>query len=59
MELVKEDGKTTGVNCADGSLFRADLVVIASGSWTPSTFPSLPLFGKCLATGYVFIVMRT
>jgi sarcosine oxidase / L-pipecolate oxidase len=54
VELLKtEDGSTNGVKCADGSLYEADLVVIASGSWTPSTFPALDLYGKCLATGSV------
>lgn len=50
-ELVKENGRTKGVRCADGSEYEADLVVLASGSWTPSTFSSLPLYDKCLATG--------
>ncbi|ESK93652.1 fructosyl amino acid oxidasesarcosine [Moniliophthora roreri MCA 2997] len=35
----------------DGSVFEADLVVIATGSWTPSAFPDLGLGEKCLATG--------
>lgn len=56
VELVKvaEEGdamKTVGVRCADGTVYDADLVVIASGSWTPSAFPTLDLKGKCLATG--------
>ncbi|PSR73762.1 hypothetical protein PHLCEN_2v10406 [Hermanssonia centrifuga] len=51
IELIKKDGKTNGVKCADGTAYYADLVVLASGSWTPSTFASLDLKGKCLATG--------
>lgn len=55
VDLVKgEDGVTRGVKTADGSSYDADLVVIASGSWTPSTFPKLDLFDKCLATGSVY-----
>lgn len=48
---IERSGKTIGVQCADGSAYDADLVVIASGSWTPSTFPRLQLYDKCLATG--------
>lgn len=55
--LIQEGGRTTGVRCADGTHYDADLVVIASGSWTPSTFPALDLKGKCLATGYVFATL--
>lgn len=44
-------GKATGVTCTDGTIYEADLVVIATGSWTPSAFPGLDLEGKCLATG--------
>lgn len=32
------DGRTSGVTLADGSSISARLVVIASGSWTASTF---------------------
>jgi sarcosine oxidase/L-pipecolate oxidase len=32
------DGRTSGVTLADGSPISARLVVIASGSWTASTF---------------------
>lgn len=52
-KLIQHDGKTTGVQCTDGSSYEADLVVIASGSWTASAFPNLNLREKCLATGYV------
>lgn len=51
----REDGDgrmtTTGVRLADGSSMSARLVVIASGSWTASTFRELDLRGKCLSTG--------
>ncbi|KAK7045622.1 hypothetical protein VNI00_007455 [Paramarasmius palmivorus] len=50
--LLRENGKETrGVECVDGTIFEADLVVIATGSWTPSTFPDLGLNGNCLSTG--------
>ncbi|KAF9526632.1 FAD dependent oxidoreductase [Crepidotus variabilis] len=44
-------GKISGVQCADGSIVLADLVVIATGSWTPSAFTDLDLGKVCLATG--------
>lgn len=51
-ELVKDErGQTKGVRCVDGSEYEANVVVLALGSWTASTFPSLNLKGKCLATG--------
>lgn len=51
-KLVKDErGQTTGVRCADSSEYEANVVVLALGSWTASTFPSLNLKGKCLATG--------
>ncbi|KAI0343725.1 FAD dependent oxidoreductase [Trametopsis cervina] len=51
-ELVKDShGRTSGVRCADDSAYEAELVVIASGSWTPSSFPQLELYNNCLATG--------
>lgn len=55
-ELVKENGeagRTTGVRCADDSVYSAELIVLAAGSWTPSTFPESVPQSQCLATGYV------
>ena len=49
--LRGQDGKTTGVQCTDDSVFNAGLVIIATGSWTPSAFPELGLAHMCLATG--------
>jgi len=49
--LTRKDGKTSGVKCSDGTEHRADIVVLASGAWTSSTFPELNLEDKCLATG--------
>jgi len=43
---------TCGVRLADGSSIVASLVIIASGSWTPSTFRDLGhLDEKCISTG--------
>lgn len=50
-KIRKENGNATGVSCTDGTAFDADLVIIATGAWTPSAFPDLNLQGKCLATG--------
>ena len=50
-ELVKTDSHTSGVKCKDGSEYSADIVVIATGSWTASAFPHLNLGERCHATG--------
>lgn len=49
--ILREGGQTTGVECSDGTVFDAALVILAAGSWTPSTFPELDLSRICLATG--------
>ena len=53
--LIREDDDTTTceVECTDGTTFTADVVVITTGSWTPSAFAELDLEGECTATGYV------
>ncbi|KAH9046853.1 FAD dependent oxidoreductase [Lactarius hengduanensis] len=57
--LVREDGTTTtGVRLADGSSMSARLVVIASGSWTASTFRDLDLCGNCLSTGQTVVTIQ-
>ena len=56
-ELVKENeeaGRTTGVRCTDDSVYSAEFVVLAAGSWTPSTFPESVPQSQCLATGYIY-----
>jgi len=53
-ELVKENGRTVGIRCEDDSVYSAELVVLATGSWTPSTFPESVPQSQCLATGYAF-----
>jgi sarcosine oxidase/L-pipecolate oxidase len=40
-ELIHQGQKTTGVRCTDGTVVEADLVVLATGSWTASTFPDV------------------
>ena len=57
-ELVKENGETVGVRCADDSVYSAELVVLATGSWTPSTFPESVPQSQCLATGYIHAFTR-
>ncbi|KDQ55204.1 hypothetical protein JAAARDRAFT_37733 [Jaapia argillacea MUCL 33604] len=49
--LVRKDGVTSGVECVDGTVLSADIVVIATGSWTSATFSELDLSTMCLATG--------
>ena len=49
--ILRRDGKAIGIQCADGSIFDAGLIIIATGSWTPSAFPELDLAHMCLATG--------
>jgi sarcosine oxidase / L-pipecolate oxidase len=50
-KILRKNGKTTGVQCTDDSVFDAGLIIIATGSWTASTFPELDLAHMCLATG--------
>jgi sarcosine oxidase / L-pipecolate oxidase len=49
--LVQLHGRTSGVTLADGSSVRAGLVVIATGSWTASTFRDLALDEMFTSTG--------
>ena len=48
---AKYGGPTTEIHCSDSTVLIADLVVVATGSWTASAFPELTLGGVCLATG--------
>ncbi|OJT01951.1 L-pipecolate oxidase [Trametes pubescens] len=57
-EFLKKDGKTTGVRCEDGTVFEADLTVLAVGSWTASAFPELSLQTQCLATGQTVAMIQ-
>lgn len=51
--LLKEQGKTSGVECDDGSKYNAVYTVICTGAWTGSLFPELHSSGVFEATGYV------
>lgn len=60
--LARENGdagRTTGVMCTDGTVYSAALVVLATGSWTPSTFPELISKSQCIATGYTHLFCTT
>ncbi|KAI1785219.1 FAD dependent oxidoreductase [Ganoderma leucocontextum] len=50
-ELARSNGRVSAVQCADGSVYDADLVVLATGSWSASAFPDLGLDSQCVATG--------
>ncbi|KAL1745024.1 FAD dependent oxidoreductase [Schizophyllum fasciatum] len=51
-KLLRDDGKTKGVICADGSTYEASLVVLATGAWTGSAFNAvLDCTPFCTATG--------
>ncbi len=39
--LVREGGRTVGVALEDGSVVRADMVVVAAGAWTAKLLPEL------------------
>ncbi|KAF7351164.1 DAO domain-containing protein [Mycena sanguinolenta] len=52
-------GKTTGVRCGDGTVFDAlELVVLATGSWTGSAFPDLPMGNIFQATGQCIAMVQ-
>ncbi|KIY50276.1 FAD dependent oxidoreductase [Fistulina hepatica ATCC 64428] len=51
VQLLKTNGRTTGVLCDDGTIIEGSVTVIATGSWTPSTFPDLNLRSASLANG--------
>ncbi|KIK22355.1 hypothetical protein PISMIDRAFT_505957 [Pisolithus microcarpus 441] len=46
-----KSGYTCGAICVDGSTYPADRVILATGSWTASSFPGLALDQRCLASG--------
>ncbi|TFK44882.1 FAD dependent oxidoreductase [Crucibulum laeve] len=56
--IIQQGGKATGVECTDGDVFSAALVILATGSWTPSAFPDLDLGNKCLATGQCIAMIQ-
>ncbi|KAA1470565.1 FAD dependent oxidoreductase [Dentipellis sp. KUC8613] len=56
--LLKEGQKVTGVRCSNGEEINADLVVIAAGSWTASSFTELNVGHECLATGQSVVTIQ-
>ncbi|KZT21123.1 FAD dependent oxidoreductase [Neolentinus lepideus HHB14362 ss-1] len=57
-KLIRENDKTAGVECADGTTFMGDLVIIATGSWTASNFPEMRLEEKCVAAGQSVVTVQ-
>ncbi|KAL5504668.1 hypothetical protein ACEPAH_7331 [Sanghuangporus vaninii] len=55
---IKDQSRTRGVKCKDGSEFAADIVILAIGSWTASTFPELKLGRRALATGQATVTVQ-
>ncbi|THU89664.1 FAD dependent oxidoreductase [Dendrothele bispora CBS 962.96] len=52
--------RTHGVECSDGTVYEADVVVVATGAWTASAFHELhdvDLKGMCLASGQCLVMM--
>jgi len=49
--LLRHNEQTSGVRCTDGTVFHAQVVILAAGSWTASLFPELRLNEQCIATG--------
>jgi len=56
--IIRQHGRTTGVECSDGTLYDASLLVLATGSWTHSAFPELNLSSRCFATGQCIAMMH-
>ncbi|EJU03835.1 FAD dependent oxidoreductase [Dacryopinax primogenitus] len=57
--LTKDDrGEMDAVLLSSGEDMHADLVVVATGAWTPSLFPHLGLQEKLLATGQSELFLR-
>ena len=56
VKLIVEDGDVRGVQTSDGVEHRADLVVLAAGSWTAALLPSVA--ENALATGQVLALMQ-
>jgi len=53
--------RTRGVECSDGTVYHADVVVVATGAWTASIFSEVDdvnLERMCLASGRVFFLIE-
>lgn len=57
-KILRRNGQTSGVQCSDGAVFDAALVILAAGSWTASAFPDLDLGRICLATGQCIAMVQ-
>ncbi|KAI5815771.1 fructosyl amino acid oxidasesarcosine oxidase [Pyronema omphalodes] len=53
--LIEEGGKVVGVKLKDGGERRADLVVLATGAWTPGL---VNLEGRTVATGQALAYLK-
>lgn len=51
--IERVDGKVTGVIFEDGTNISADIIVLATGSWTASSFAQLELEKHVFASGSV------
>ncbi|KAJ4483807.1 FAD dependent oxidoreductase [Lentinula aciculospora] len=49
--LMRKEGHTEAVECHDGTVIQASLLIIAAGPWSPSIFPELNYQHNSLATG--------
>ncbi|KAK7461692.1 hypothetical protein VKT23_008119 [Stygiomarasmius scandens] len=52
--------RTRGVECSDGTVYHADVVVVATGAWTASIFSEVDdvnLERMCLASGQCLVMM--
>lgn len=50
LQFSETTGQCTGVSCTNGTTFDADLIIFATGAWTPSL---INLQNRALATGQV------
>ncbi|KAJ6595594.1 FAD dependent oxidoreductase [Mycena vulgaris] len=57
-ELIQQGQTTTGVRCTDGTVFEAELVVLATGSWTGSAFPDVTTEKLFQATGQCVAIIQ-
>ncbi|EJD08077.1 FAD dependent oxidoreductase [Fomitiporia mediterranea MF3/22] len=56
--IIKDQSRTRGVKCRDGSEYAGDVVVLATGSWTASAFPELKLGKRAHATGQSIVTIQ-
>lgn len=60
-KVLRDDsaGRTIGVQCHDGTVYDASLIIIATGSWTPSAFPDItPGYTSGLSTGQCLAMIQ-